>query len=103
MGARLDEQPELLFVVRGVDPADLITSASASQAIKQTVAATGKPAIAESDLSEVFGIDLDPATPQPKAPAPAKKQKRPARAAKKSARKSPGKSAKIAVKKRKTK
>ncbi len=95
VGARLDEQPELLFLMRGVDPSELISKTSAEEVIKQTA---GQPSIAEGDLAEVFGIELDAAAPQPKA-APAKKQKRPARRAV-SAKKAIKKPVKPALKKK---
>ena len=95
VGARLDEQPELLFLMRGVDPSELISKTSAEEVIKQTA---GQPSIAEGDLAEVFGIELDAAAPQPKV-APAKKQKRPARRAV-SAKKPIKKPAKPALKKK---
>jgi uncharacterized Zn finger protein len=83
VGSRLDSEPELLFFMRGVDPADLITTVSASQAIRQTDAAPGKSAIAESDLSAVFGIDIDTPT-LPQQAEPLKKQKRASKTAGKS-------------------
>lgn len=58
IGARLDDAPELLFVLRGVEPADLITSTGAAQAI--TAQAEHKAMKADSDeLSSLFGIDLE--------------------------------------------
>ena len=78
VGARLDQKPELLFLLRGVDPADLISQASAAQAVQQTAEAQAQPAIAESELSEVFGIEVDTVAPQP---APAAKISKPARRA----------------------
>ena len=65
--------PELLFLLRGIDPEDLISMVSAAEAVLQTVSVDGAAAIAETELSEVFGIDLAPTTPagavepQPKA------------------------------------
>lgn len=69
VGARLDEKPELLFVLRGVDPADLISKASASDALQQVTSATSAPQIKDADLADVFGIELESAP----APAPASK------------------------------
>jgi uncharacterized Zn finger protein len=73
VGARLDQHPELLFVLRGVDPTDLISRASAAEAVRQT-AARGAPAMSESEVADVFGIELEPrsASPAPavKAPSP---------------------------------
>jgi uncharacterized Zn finger protein len=72
VGARLDEKPELLFLLRGVDPAELISETSAAQAIQQTADGQTKPAIAESELAQVFGIEIDTpaAQPAPAAPVP---------------------------------
>jgi hypothetical protein len=58
VGARLDEKPELLFTLRGVDHADLLGGAVASASH-----VGGKPAgvkvLEEADLSSVFGIEID--------------------------------------------
>lgn len=68
VGARLDDRPELLFLLRGVDHQDLISE----RAIKRLVVcdknaakagtrerASGKTTeIPESELAEVFGIDV---------------------------------------------
>jgi uncharacterized Zn finger protein len=67
VGARLDSNPELLFVLRGVDPADLISKASAAEAVRQTARpADGAPVLSDSEVADVFGIELDskPATPE---------------------------------------
>ncbi len=53
VGARLDEQPELLFMLRGVDPSDLLATVDTLPATK------GSARRVEGDLSTVFGIDLD--------------------------------------------
>ncbi len=78
VGARLDEKPELLFQLRGVDPSELISRASATEAVRQTTTPAGQPAIADADLADVFGIEMDaaptkkkPAAPRAKAPVPA--------------------------------
>lgn len=87
VGARLDSNPELLFVLRGVDPADLISKASAAEAVRQTVgSAAAAPVMSEAEMADVFGIELanDPgglavagadAPPVP-APGPARSRKR---------------------------
>ncbi len=69
VGARLDSQPELLFLLRNVDPAQLIR-----QAGKLPTAAHGADSgLAGADLSALFGIDLgeEPLAPPPQAPAAA--------------------------------
>jgi uncharacterized Zn finger protein len=59
IGARFDRQPELLFLLRRVDPQELIRQA-ASLPVEST--ATGEHRRLEStDLSALFGIDLDEA------------------------------------------
>lgn len=58
VGARLDEQPELLFLLRGVNHEELIAAGSDVAAI---VPRTGRPArrhISKDSLGEIFGIDL---------------------------------------------
>jgi uncharacterized Zn finger protein len=75
VGARFDRQPELLFLLRQVDPQELIR-----QAGSLPVADTGTHRQLESaDLSALFGIELDEtpvaasvpetASPAPRAPA----------------------------------
>jgi len=58
VGARLDQSPELLFLLRGVAPADLISKVSAAEAVRQTVATDGAPVLTDKELTEVFGIEL---------------------------------------------
>jgi uncharacterized Zn finger protein/DNA-binding transcriptional regulator YiaG len=58
VGARLDEQPELLFLLRGVNHMDLV-SATIEDAVTAVVKGGSRKRIAESDLSEVFGVDVD--------------------------------------------
>jgi uncharacterized Zn finger protein len=82
VGARLDGQPELLFRLRAVDEKELITKAGRLPLAKQA-AASGK-VLAVDDLSGMFGLDMAPN----KAKKPATKKK-PAKAAKRAARKSP--------------
>jgi uncharacterized Zn finger protein len=89
VGARLDSDPALLFLLRGVDPSDLISKASAAEAVRQTARPDGAPAMSEAEMADVFGIDLEPkaaasppATPPPTPPAPTPRRrarKRPAR------------------------
>lgn len=66
IGARLDHEPELLFTLRNVDHQDLIAQAGSD------LSKTGKrPArakvLASEDLSEMFGIEMAPATPRKRA------------------------------------
>lgn len=58
VGARLDEKPELLFLVRGVDHEELITAEAGMAAVFSASQADGPMRIAESELSHLFGIDM---------------------------------------------
>jgi uncharacterized Zn finger protein len=58
VGARLDEKPELLFVLRGVDHEDLISVEAGSAAVARAVKGDGAGRIAEADLSSIFGIEM---------------------------------------------
>ena len=60
VGARLDEKPELLFVLRQVDHMELIEQAADGQVLTPA-ASSDKKTIAEGDLAEVFGIEIDAA------------------------------------------
>jgi uncharacterized Zn finger protein len=61
VGARLDEDPTLLFRLRGVDHSELI--ASAAKAISEPTSRQKKPSLSDRDLAEVFGIELAPTPP----------------------------------------
>ncbi|MEO5769848.1 MAG: SWIM zinc finger family protein [Polyangia bacterium] len=57
VGARLDDQPDLLFTLRGVNQLDLVSNAMAAGA--DTVAApAGTRLLGDSDLSAVFGVEI---------------------------------------------
>jgi uncharacterized Zn finger protein len=62
VGARLDTQPELLFLLRGVDHRELIAAAAAgaTQLAPADAAAGTTAALSESQLADVFGIDIAP-------------------------------------------
>ena len=82
VGARLDRQPELLFLLRGVDHLDLI-GAAAEGPLAAGPAATAAPTIADEDIAGIFGIELEAeARPEPavveKVTAPSPKRKAPA-------------------------
>lgn len=70
IGNRLDRQPELLFTLRGVDPADLIATAGAGLS---TATTTGTDRIlASEDLGTLFGLELETSSaPQPAGAVPA--------------------------------
>lgn len=69
VGAKLDEQPELLFTLRKVDHLELIAKAGDATALP-----SGKPSsrkrLATGALSDVFGIELASADLPPKAEVP---------------------------------
>ncbi len=57
VGARLDHQPELLFLLRNVDQEELI---SAQLDMQTATAGKGKrKRLAEADLSSVFGVEIE--------------------------------------------
>lgn len=77
VGNRLDTRPDLLFLLRGVDPQELISTSIALPAT-----AKGNHAIPDNALSGLFGITLDLTAPtctkEPKSPTgrPASKTKK---------------------------
>ena len=58
VGARLDERPELLFLLRGVNHEELI-AAKAEAAVEAVLKGGKRRRIAEGDLEEVFGVDIE--------------------------------------------
>lgn len=61
VGVRLDDQPELLFLLRGVDTNELIES-NLSQTF-DTTTTSKRRRIATTDLSNIFGVDVSSETP----------------------------------------
>ena len=61
VGVRLDEDPELLFRLRGVSAADLVTHAT-ERLTTESSEKSGRRSIASEQLSSVFGIELDAAS-----------------------------------------
>lgn len=61
VGARLDQKPELLFLLRKVDHEELILDAGSKKNFKKDQ--KGKSHLATTDLANVFGIDLDTSAP----------------------------------------
>ncbi len=57
VGARLDEKPELLFLLRGVDHQELVNEDAAKAAIGNAPATTGRR-LRDEQLADLFGIDL---------------------------------------------
>jgi uncharacterized Zn finger protein len=75
VGIRLDARPELFFVLRQVDQAEMLSSATVG-VVSRARPATGKR-IADDRLSAVFGIELEQAPPgRAHRPAGASKRRR---------------------------
>ncbi len=78
IGARLDSEPGLFFTLRGVEVNDLVSGAVKDKT-SEMLGKAGKKSpkvIADSDLSEIFGIDLDvEEIPEPKRARPRSKPK----------------------------
>ena len=84
VGARLDNRPELLFKLRGVDHNDLISAVDPGSVLgTSNKPSTRRRTLDASALGDVFGIDLEPAPSTAKSTHPSKAGK----AAKKAARK----------------
>jgi len=75
VGARLDRTPELLFKLRGVDHEELIAS-DAEAAVSAATSRSKSKRLADGELSEVFGIDLDTSDDSGGASPPRKKSSR---------------------------
>ncbi|MBS0390863.1 MAG: hypothetical protein JSR23_06830 [Proteobacteria bacterium] len=72
VGARLDEKPELLFVLRQVDAHDLLTAQAGVLSTPKKMPAKAR-VLEDAALADVFGIDLVVAV---EAVEPAKREKR---------------------------
>lgn len=59
IGARLDEQPELLFRLRQVDENDLVAQAGTRLAGTADIPASGR-VVQDEDLSALFGVEMAP-------------------------------------------
>ena len=67
VGARLDHKPELLFTLRGVDHEEL-TAADTEAAVSAATSSGKSRRLAVTELSDVFGIDLDDGLERPSQP-----------------------------------
>jgi uncharacterized Zn finger protein len=71
VGARLDEKPQLLFVLRGVDENELLASAEENLPLSKAVPGTAK-VLDDSDVEALFGLEMaktaNSDTPTPKVP-----------------------------------
>ena len=64
VGSRLDREPEKLFTLRAVDPAEMVEAAVRQPPVSRQ--SRRNRVLASADLSEVFGVDID--MPGPKRP-----------------------------------
>jgi uncharacterized Zn finger protein len=62
VGARLDQQPELLFRLRAVNETDLLAHLDTALPLAKGAPEAGK-VLADDDLSALFGLDMDTAKP----------------------------------------
>ena len=76
VGARLDEKPQLLFVLRGVDENELLAIAGQDVALSKA-APPGAKVLADSDVAALFGLEMaEPANSAPPITATAKRAQR---------------------------
>jgi uncharacterized Zn finger protein len=57
VGARLDEQPQLLFLLRGVDESELVAAAGSDLPLAKAAPAPAR-VLGESDVAALFGLDM---------------------------------------------
>jgi uncharacterized Zn finger protein len=57
VGVRLDEKPQLLFVLRGVDENELLAFAGQDGALNKAAPAAGK-VLVDSDVATLFGLEM---------------------------------------------
>lgn len=58
VGSRLDAHPELLFLLRSVHHEELIDTTNIGSVIKQTTSLDSISTLGDTDLSDIFGIDV---------------------------------------------
>ena len=58
VGARLDADPDLLFTLRGVDRAELVSTVCADLPLTRTAAASDR-VLAADDVAALFGLEMD--------------------------------------------
>ena len=81
VGARLDQRPELLFGLRGVDERDLIASVGTANNLGAAPTAAPAKVLNHANLAGLFGLDMAEG-PAAAAPAAIAKARQPAKAAK---------------------
>jgi uncharacterized Zn finger protein len=62
IGARLDEEPQLLFLLRHVDHNELVSQAASAENLSGVLGGSSESLVGE-DLGKMFGIDLDSTAP----------------------------------------
>ena len=81
VGARLDQRPELLFLLRGVNEKDLIASAGQGIPLSKQGPKAGRVLGGGEDLADIFGLEIEQSTgpdvgpPAAAKPKPAAKRK----------------------------
>jgi uncharacterized Zn finger protein len=84
VGARLDEQPRLLFVLRGVDENELLAGAGPDASLTKS-APSGAKVLDENDVAALFGLEMAETAASETSVAPVEARKKP-KADKKSTR-----------------
>jgi uncharacterized Zn finger protein len=59
VGARLDSGPQLLFLLRGVQPAELL-EAKRQAVLRAALAGGGRPRLPPESIERIFGLELEP-------------------------------------------
>ncbi len=75
VGARLDEKPELLFLLRHVDHKELISQSGAVQALTTGKGADTDAVLNSEEVGNVFGIEMAEEPEAPVAPSPPVKKR----------------------------
>ena len=76
IGSRLDIQPELLFLLRGVDHQELVSQAIAAGNLDRELSGGQTSGLDSQDLGAIFGIELDSSTSEASKPEKRAKPKR---------------------------
>jgi uncharacterized Zn finger protein len=75
VGARLDQMPQLLFVLRGVDENELLAGAGPNLSLAKSAGSKAK-VLDETDMAALFGLEMadnsNPDSPIPAAPKPSR-------------------------------
>ena len=58
VGARLDEKPELLFVLRGVDENELLAGAGQDVSLLESLRPRAAKVLDDSDIAALFGLEM---------------------------------------------